>query len=243
MEDWTFQEHFDMEDRHWWFRSRRRVIWALVRRAQLPASPRILDAGCGTGRNLMELAELGPAEGVDISPHAVEFCQRRGLDGVQLAPLEDLPFEDGRFDLLVATDVIEHLPDDGPALAEMRRVATPGARLIITVPAYNWLWSQHDTSWHHYRRYTRPLLRKRVRMQGWEPIVGTYFYSSMLPPVAAVRTFQRFRTNGRAKSDLHLSPPALNSFLEMPVRGEAALIERGVSLPAGVSLGMVCRVR
>jgi SAM-dependent methyltransferase len=243
MEDWTFQEHYDMEDRHWWFRSRRRVIWALVRRARVAASPRILDAGCGTGRNLMELAELGPAEGVDISPHAVEFCQRRGLSGVKLAALEDLPFEDGRFDLLVATDVIEHLPDDGPALAELRRVATPGARLIITVPAYNWLWSQHDTSWHHYRRYTRPLLRKRVRMQGWEPVVGTYFYSSMLPPVAAVRTLQRYRSNGQAKSDLHLSPPALNRLLEMPVRGEAALIERGVSLPAGVSLGMVCRVR
>jgi SAM-dependent methyltransferase len=241
MEDWTYQEHYDMEDRHWWFRSRRRVLWALVDRAGLPASPRVLDAGCGTGRNLVEFARLGPAEGVDLSRQAVEFCQRRGLDGVRLAAIEDLPFEDGRFDLLLATDVIEHLPDDGPALAELRRVAAPDARLIVTVPAYNWLWSQHDASWHHYRRYTRPMLRDHVTAHGWEPTVSTYFYSTMLPPVAVVRTFQRFRSNGNGKSDLHLSPGALDRWLELPVRGEAELIRRGVSLPAGVSLGMVCR--
>ena len=243
MEEWTFQEHWDMEDRHWWFRSRRRVIWALVHRAEIPPSPRILDAGCGTGRNLAEFARLGPAEGVDISPQAVEFCQRRGLRGVRLAALEELPFEDGRFDLLLATDVIEHLPDEGPALAELRRVAAAGARLVITVPAYNWLWSKHDASWHHYRRYTRRLLRDRVRGHGWEPVVATYYYSAMLPPVALVRTLQRLRSNGTRKSDLHLSPRSLDRWLELPVRAEAALIRRGASLPAGVSLGMVCRIR
>jgi SAM-dependent methyltransferase len=243
MEDWTFQEHFDMEDRHWWFRSRRRVIWALIARAAVGPSPRILDAGCGTGRNLMDFQQLGPAEGVDLSPQAVEFCRRRGLHGVREGAIEELPFEDGRFDLIFATDVIEHLPDDGPALTELRRVAAPGARLIVTVPAYSWLWSQHDTSWHHYRRYTRPLLRERVSANGWEPTVASYFYSTMLAPVAIVRTLQRLRSNGNGKSDLHLSPGALDRWLELPVRGEAKLIERGASLPAGVSLGMVCTIR
>jgi SAM-dependent methyltransferase len=243
MEDWTYQEHYDMEDRHWWFRSRRRVIWALIRRAEPPASPRILDAGCGTGRNLMEFGDLGQAEGVDLSSQAVEFCRRRGLEGVQQAAIEQLPFDDGRFDLIFATDVIEHLPDDGPALSELRRVAAPGASLIITVPAYSWLWSQHDTSWHHYRRYTRRRLRDRVRAHGWEPTVASYFYSTLLPPVAVVRGLQRLRSNGNGKSDLHLSPGALDRWLELPVRGEAKLIEHGASLPAGVSLGMVCTVR
>jgi SAM-dependent methyltransferase len=241
VEGWTYQEHYDMEDRHWWFRSRRRVIWALIHRANLPAAPRILDAGCGTGRNLMDFQALGPADGVDLSREAIEFCQRRGLHGVREAPIEDLPYEDGRFDLIFATDVIEHLPDDGRALTELRRVAAPGASLIITVPAYSWLWSQHDTSWHHYRRYTRKLLSERVKAHGWEPVVTSYFYSTMLPPVAVVRTLQRFRSNGNGKSDLHLSPGALDRWLELPVRWEARLIERGASLPAGVSLGMVCR--
>jgi SAM-dependent methyltransferase len=243
MEDWTYQEHYDMEDRHWWFRSRRRVIWALVHRARPSPSPRILDAGCGTGRNLMDFRGLGPAEGVDRSRQAVEFCQRRGLDGVREAAIEELPFESGRFDLVFATDVLEHLPDDAAALAELRRVAARGGRLIITAPAYQWLWSRHDSSWHHYRRYTRQLLRERVNAHGWEPTVGTYFYSTMLPPVALVRTLQRFASNGNGKSDLHLSPGALDRWLELPVRGEAALIKRGISLPAGVSLGMICTAR
>jgi SAM-dependent methyltransferase len=232
-----------MEDRHWWFRSRRRVIWALLDRAEVGPSPRILDAGCGTGRNLAEFGRLGAAEGVDISAQAVEFCRQRGLPGVREAVIEDLPFEDARFDLIFATDVIEHLPEDLPALGELRRVATPEARLVVTVPAYNWLWSEHDRSYHHYRRYTRPVLRERMRAGGWEPTIDTYFYSSLLAPVAAVRLLQRLRTNGNGRPDLKKSPGALDRLLELPVRGEANLIRRGVSLPAGVSLGMVCRPR
>jgi SAM-dependent methyltransferase len=240
LEDWVYQEHYDLEDRHWWFRARRRVLWALVRRAQISPSPRILDAGCGTGRNLVEFGRLGPAEGVDLSAQAVEFCHRRGLLGVREAAVESLPFEDGRFDLIFATDVIEHIDDDAAALNELRRVAAPGARLIITVPAYNWLWSWHDTSWHHKRRYTKRLLRNRVSATGWEPRVETYFYATLLPPVALVRVLSRLRSDDNRKSDLHLSPGLLNRWLELPIHAEARLIERGVGLPAGVSLGMVC---
>jgi SAM-dependent methyltransferase len=191
---------------------------------------------------MVEFGGLGPVEGVDLSRHAVEFCQRRGLTGVREAAIEEMPFEDGRFDLVLATDVIEHLRDDGPALDELRRVTAPGGRIVITVPAYRWLWSRHDASWHHFRRYTRRGLTARVRAHGWQPTVGTYFYSTMLPPVAAVRMYQRLRANGNgdARSDLHLSPGALDRWLELPVRGEAELIERGLSLPAGVSVGMVC---
>ena len=203
----------------------------------------ILDAGCGTGRNLAEFSRLGPAEGVDLSAEAVEYCRRRGLDGVRQGVVEELPYEDGRFNLIFATDVIEHLPDDGRALAELKRVAAPDARLIVTVPAYKWLWSHHDDAYHHYRRYTRPLLRRRAIEQGWEPLMTTYFYSTLLAPVAAVRMLQRIGSNGNGKSDLEVSPSALNRWLELPVRGEANLIRRGVSLPAGVSLGMVCRLR
>ncbi len=232
-----------MEDRHWWFRSRRRVLWALVRRAGLGPDPRILDAGCGTGRNVVEFSRLGPTEGIDLSPQAVEFCHRRGLSGVRRAAIEELPYEDGRFDLVLATDVIEHIEDDGPPLRELRRVTGPGGRLLVTVPAYNWLWSRHDTSWQHFRRYTLRRLRARVTACGWEPVVETYFYATLLPPVAAVRTFQRLRGEpaGEPRSDLHLSPRVLDRVLELPVVAEARLIERGASLPAGVSLGMVCR--
>jgi SAM-dependent methyltransferase len=240
LDEWRYRELYEMEDHHWWFRGRRAVIWSLLRRAGLPPSPRILDAGCGTGRNLVEFGRLGEAEGVDASADAVAFCLRRGLHGVLRAPLHELPYEDGRFGLIIATDVIEHLDDDRGALAELRRVASTGARLVVTVPAYQWLWSEHDVSMHHCRRYTLRRLQSRVAEVGWRPIVRSYFFSVVLPVVAAVRTARRFAPARLRRSDLTLVPAALGRALELPVRAEAKLIERGVRLPAGVSVGMVC---
>ena len=201
MDEWRYRELYELEDRHWWFRSRRAVIWSMLRGAGLPRQPRILDAGCGTGRNLVEFGRLGAAEGVDFSQDAVDFCRRRGLPDVQRAALDRLPFQDGRFGLILATDVIEHLDDDRAALAELRRVAAGDARLVLTVPAYSWLWSEHDVSMHHRRRYTEPRLRERVAAAGWEPIVRSYFFSAILPAVAAVRLARRLLPgrNGRLR--------------------------------------------
>ena len=242
MEEWRYRELYELEDRHWWFRSRRRVVRALLQRAALGPSPRILDAGCGTGRNLVEYATLGEVEGVDFSAEAVEFCRLRGLGGVRQAALEQLPFESDRFDLIVATDVVEHLEDDRLALAELGRVAAPGGRLVLTVPAYTWLWSQHDESLHHKRRYTAGRMRTQLVAAGWTPSFVTYFFTALLPGVAAVRAFRRADRNGgaeTAESDCSLGSPGVGRLLELPSRGEAGLIARGVRLPAGVSLGVV----
>ncbi len=215
------------------------MIWALLKRAGVTSSPRILDAGCGTGRNLVEFGGLGEAEGVDFSSEAVDFCRRRGLAAVQRAPIEALPFEDGRFTLILATDVIEHLDDDLRALAELRRVAASGAHVVVTVPAYEWLWSQYDESMHHRRRYTARQLREQLDAAGWEPRFETYFYTAVLPVVAVVR-----KLRGRSSDDdLTLAPPVLNRLLELPTRGEARLVGRGHRLPAGVSVGMVCAAK
>jgi SAM-dependent methyltransferase len=241
LEEWRYRELYELEDRHWWFRSRRRVVRALLDQAELRPEPRILDAGCGTGRNIVEYATLGEVEGVDFSADAVEFCRLRGIQGVRQAPLEQLPFEADRFDLIVATDVIEHLDDDRLALAELGRVAAPGGCLVLTVPAYAWLWSRHDESLHHKRRYTAARMRAQLEAAGWQPRFATYFFTALLPGVAAVRAFRRADRNGSAngESDCSLTSPGVGRLLELPSRGEAKLIERGVSLPAGVSLGVV----
>jgi SAM-dependent methyltransferase len=239
VEDEIYQQLYDLEDGHWWFRGRRAVLWALLRRAGLPDGPRVLDAGCGTGRNLAEFGALGTAQGVDPSPQAIEFCRRRGLTGVTAAGIEALPFDDGAFDLILATDVLEHVEHDDLAAAELRRVAAPGAVLVVTVPAYRWLWSQHDDSHHHLRRYTARALRTRLAGAGWRPELLTYFNSVLLPPIALIRTIARRRAGGR--TDYQLTGGVVNRLLELPMRTEAALIARGVRFPAGVSIGMVCR--
>jgi SAM-dependent methyltransferase len=239
MREAAYREHYAVEDEHWWFRGRWAVIEALLSRTELPQRPRILDAGCGTGGNLQRYSRLGEAWGVDPSPEAVSFCQERGLNQVRQAGLESLPFEQGEFDLIAATDVVEHIEAEQEALRELWRVAAPGAAMLLTVPAYMWLWSQEDDNLHHKRRYTRPRLRRAVESCGWETQLSTYFNSILLPPIALAKRLPQ-RSDGR-KADLERTPSALNGPLSTPMRIEASLIRRGVRLPAGVSVGIVCR--
>jgi SAM-dependent methyltransferase len=233
---------YELEDHHWWFRGRRAVLWALIRRAGVRPSRRVLDAGCGTGRNLQDYRVLGPVRGIDPSPSAVEFCHLRGLREVTQAGLESMPFEGDSFDLIFATDVLEHVDDDLAGMRELRRVAARNALLVITVPAYMWLWGNHDEAFHHKRRYSRRVLAGRAATSGWEPVLSTYFNLALLAPIAVTRALRRSSADGR-RSELELTPPALDSALALPMRLEAALVGRGATLPAGVSIGMACRAR
>jgi SAM-dependent methyltransferase len=250
LEQQAYRQQFELEDEHWWFRGRRAVLWALLARAgvtgprrEVGGSLRVLDAGCGTGRNLLEFGVLGSAQGVEISSEAIEFCAARGIRGITQAPIERMPFDDCSFDLVLATDVIEHLDDDRAAVTELHRVAAPGARLLVTVPAYKWLWGPHDEIYHHQRRYTLLRLRAVLRASGWTPVVDSYFNSLLLAPVAVVRLAARVRpAAGDQRLDVDLTPRALNRVLVAPLELEATLIRRGLRFPAGVSIGIVCRV-
>lgn len=240
MEAVAYSEMYEQEDRHWWFRGRRDVIRALLSKGALLSRPRLLDAGCGTGRNLVEFGDPENASGVDPSPDAVEFCRQRGLQNVHCASLESLPFERGAFDLLLACDVLEHVADDSLALRELYRVADRGAYLIITVPAYQWMWSEHDVQLHHLRRYTLRALSRTVSDTGWSLVHTTYFNSLLLPFVAGARIVSRGATR-RGHTDLDRTPATVNGALALPFKLEAALVRRGARFPAGVSIGMLCR--
>lgn len=239
MRDGAYREHYEVEDRHWWFRGRWAVVEALLSRTELPTRPRILDAGCGTGGNLQRYSEMGDATGVDPSPDAVRFCHERGFSSVREAGLESLPIADDSFDLVAATDVVEHVAAEDRALRELRRVTAPGGVMLLTVPAYTWLWTEEDENLHHKRRYTKARLRQSVEQAGWTTRTTTYFNTILLPPIALARALPR--RGGGDGSDLERTPATLDGPLSLPMRLEARLIRAGVSLPAGVSLGIVCR--
>ncbi|MEA2428367.1 MAG: hypothetical protein QOF37_1995 [Thermoleophilaceae bacterium] len=240
-----FQTMLAMDDRHWWYRGRRRIVRAVLDGAELPHGARILDAGSGSGRTLDELARYGAVAGIELNPLGVEAAHERGHLDVQQAPVEQIPHPDASFDLVTCLDVIEHTPDDVASLRELRRVTRPGGALLVTVPAYPRLWSQHDEVNRHYRRYTRRMLRRAAEAAGWRVERMTGFNAAYLLPAAAVRLARRGSQDGAAdsgSSELSLTPPALDAVLELPLRAEAALIAHGVSLPAGLSLLALLRL-
>jgi SAM-dependent methyltransferase len=239
MREAELQAMLAADERHWWYRGRRRVLAAVLDRLELPQGCAVLDAGCGSGRTMDDLARFGPVAGFDFSPLAVESARARGHRDVQRGRLEEIPHADHSFDLITCLDVVEHTTDDVRSLSELRRVARPGAVLVATVPAYQALWSDHDVANEHVRRYRWGGLRGASVAAGWEPVRFTYFNSMLLPPAAAVRLAQRLRRRPRVappRSQLHLTPSSLDPVLELPMRAEAWLIRRGVRLPAGLSL-------
>jgi SAM-dependent methyltransferase len=239
--NYELQTH-QAEDRHWWYRGRRVVIESVVAGLGLPAHARILDAGCGSGRNMIELARHGSVTGVELSDTSVALARGRDCGEVVAGSVLDMPFADDSFDLAVSLDVIEHLEDDLGALRELRRTVAPGGALVVTVPAYQWLWSGHDVINHHHRRYTRSGLQCVAERAGWRQVRTTYFNSLLLPLAIALRVLDRVNTKTTESSlDLWVPPEPLNRLLERPLALEAGAIARGGRIPAGLSLLSVFR--
>jgi SAM-dependent methyltransferase len=239
--DYERQTH-QAEDRHWWYRGRRTVLHGVIGGLGLPAGARILDAGCGSGRNMVELARYGAVTGIELSRTSVALARERGVGEVLEGSVLEMPLADDSFDLVASLDVIEHLEDDLGALREFRRAVAPGGALLVTVPAYQWLWSGPDVITHHHRRYTRRSLRAVAERAGWRQVRTTYFNSLLLPVAIMLRVLDRLNTKTTESSlDLWVPPQPLNWLLERPLAFEAALIRRGGRIPAGLSLLAVFR--
>ncbi len=231
-----------MEDVHWWFVGRRRILLQVLDRYVGEGSPnrRILDVGCGTGTMLSYLAAYGKAQGVDIDEEAIGYCRERGLTDVRLGAAETLPFEDGSFDLVTALDVVEHLDEDVAALREIRRVLRPGGMLLLTVPAHPFLWGDQDEVNLHKRRYVAPQVRERLTGTGFKVLRVTYINAFMFPPIAAVRMLRRLehrlRPRTTAQSDFRYPAPRPVNFVLGWIFGVEAPIVRRVDIPFGVSI-------
>jgi SAM-dependent methyltransferase len=248
MDPLVMQAMLSADERHWWYRGRRRVIRAELERLALPSGARILDAGCGSGRTMQLLSAYGIVSGIELSESAAEVARARGVGDVVIGRLEELPWPEDRFDLITCLDVIEHTPDDRATLAELRRVCRPGGHLLVTVPAYPRLWSVHDEANHHYRRYSRAALRGAALEAGWALERMSSFNSMLLAPAAAVRLSRRRRArtlNGTAtevyRDELSIGPSWLNGALEWPLALEARWLGRGGTLALGLSLIAILR--
>src|SRR5678815_84615 len=233
---------YQVEERHWWYVGRRRIIRSLVEKICSTlgnSNPRILDVGCGTGANLKMLAEHGRAEGVDISQQAVDFCHERGLGSVKLGAAEDLPYENDSFDLVTSLDVVEHLDDDVAGLREMRRVLRPDGRLLLFVPAFMFLWGVQDDVSNHRRRYTLPSLLKAVEAAGFSVEWSSYANISFFLPVLLVRSVMRW-LGLRADTEYGINISLMNGPFSRLFAAERFILKGG-KLPFGVSAVRIAR--
>ena len=240
-----YERMYRFEDTYWWFVARRRLIASLLD-AHYPRDGRLrlLDIGCGTGAMLDVLAPFGDVVGADFAPEALQFCRARGAEQGRTYPLtradvRRLPFAGDSFDAVTAMDVIEHIDDDKAASAEIFRVLKPGGRLFVTVPAYQFLWSEHDEALHHHRRYTAPHLKDVFQRVGFSVPKVSYTVSSLLPPIAAYRLVSNLlpgrQKNGEKKADLVQVSPRVNAALESLCAWETRLVGR-TNLPFGVTV-------
>lgn len=240
MNDADFRLMDSIEEDHWWFVGKR-----LILRAVLDArtdGARILDLGCGTGGVLRDRGERDRCFGVDRSRLALRMCARRGLDALACGDLDRIPLKQGSFGTVLTLDVIEHLDDDVAFLRAAAELCTPDGRLVISVPAFQLLWSKHDEAFEHRRRYSARTLRAAVERAGL--VVERMTYTNMLVfPVAAVWRILSYRLGlGKyaPENDFWPVPGWLNALLTLQYRFEAWLLRR-VDLPVGVSVLCVAR--
>jgi SAM-dependent methyltransferase len=203
-----------IEADHWWFAGRRLLFSDLIKRFGLAPNAEILDVGTSTGSNLRLLRDLGfdHVIGIDQSPEAIRFCAEKGLGLVRRGDIRALEFPDRRFDLVLATDIIEHVDDDLGALRELRRVLKPGGYLLLTVPAFRLLWGVQDEVSHHKRRYSLRNLLSTLRVAELSPREHFYFNYLLFPLILAARRLMRiFRI--RVESEGKINARWLNRVL------------------------------
>lgn len=213
----TYAAEAAVEADHWWFVGRRALFSQIIETFNLPQDAAVLDIGTSTGTNLRMLRNLGFTEvtGLDRSPEAIRFCSAKGLGEVLLGDICDLPFRDATFNLVLATDIVEHVDDDLQAMKEIRRVLKANGRLLLTVPTFPLLWGLQDDVSQHRRRYKMKELLAKLRAAGLRPLQHFHFNYLLFFPILVARRLIRL-SHIRMASENNLNPGWLNSLL-LPV--------------------------
>jgi 2-polyprenyl-3-methyl-5-hydroxy-6-metoxy-1,4-benzoquinol methylase len=235
---------FELEENYWWYVARRRIILSQVGQIlssnNLASKPRILEYGCGTGKTLSCLSNRADVYGMDISPQALDYCRQRELHNLKLIDLSqnidsDNPFSDP-YDIILMLDVLEHIEDQKALLQNIKQWLKPGGVMLLTVPAYNFLWSGEDYVSNHLRRYTKSTLANVMQESGLHIERISYFNCFLLPLQAGTILLNRFfRPQTMQQTNLHTLSPGINTMLTSIMSAEIPLIKI-VNLPFGGSI-------
>lgn len=227
---------YKLEGYHWWFYSKRELLGYLLKNLDMKFES-ILDAGCGTGQNLLFLKKFCPCYGCDIVKQALEFCRSNGLKNLVRCDVGNMSFRDEKFDIITSLDVLEHIEDPEKVLVEFKRILKRNGKAIITVPAFKFLWSQHDEALSHLRRYEKQDLIELVTEAGFGIEKIGYFYFTSFFAVTPWRIIRRlFVKKGRCKNDATTLPPKFfNEIIKWIFKVEVKILSV-FPLPLGTTL-------
>lgn len=242
MEEQEYSTMFELENDYWWFVARRRLVQEIVKKeaAQFD-DPKIFDVGCGTGANLAAFSEYGKSFGIDMATSAIKFCRSRGLTNLVISKVESLAYLSESFSIITALDVLEHIDDDIAAMKELYRVCKVGGTLLVTVPAYGFLWSEHDEALHHRRRYAAYELRNKLSLAGFNVERCTYFITFFFFPILIIRILQSIFKNSTHPKTSHIQLPKLINQLLIAVLAFEQWLLHFINLPFGVSIVCIAR--
>ncbi|MBU2604943.1 MAG: class I SAM-dependent methyltransferase [Alphaproteobacteria bacterium] len=241
MDEAAYAAEAKIEATHWWFVERRRLFSQLIRQANIPADAAVVDIGTGTGANLRLLKEMGFSRvtGIDASPEAARWCAEKGLGEVKAGDIRALPLADNSVDLIMATDVVEHVDEDDAALREISRVLRPDGLALITVPAFPSLWGLQDIKSHHYRRYRMDPFLRLLERTGLKVEKRFHFNFLLFVPIFLARQVLRV-----GKIDLNseneVNSPLLNRILRGVFRLDVTTAPY-IRPPFGVSILVLAR--
>lgn len=246
MHDNLYTEMAALEDRFWWFVAKRRILLNLIGR-YAPARAAgdrglAIDLGCGSGGLLRRLKETHPTLGVEMSEHAREICASFGLDVRPGWLPDEIPAEHGSADVIVLSDVLEHVEKDAETVRAAARILRPGGILVCTVPAHPWMWTKRDEHHNHFRRYTRGQYRALFAIPELRPVVESYYNTWLFPPMVGARLVSKVLGRDAEAGDIRVPAAPVNALMRAVFESEKHLLGR-VRLPIGASLISVHRRR
>lgn len=239
MDESLLQQYPEVERDHFWWVSRREFVRSLIRGAELGREPRVLDVGCGSGVLARELKTFGAnVAAIDVAAHAE--WDSAVTDGVHFREGDylEVSSELGSHDCVLALDVMEHIEDESGFVSAIERNVRPGGLIILTVPAYQWMWSRHDDINHHFRRYTRQTLGDALEGRGLRVVRCGYIFFGLIAPKLVAKGLEGFRSSDRVP----VPPETINRAATTYFLWELTLARsRRDFLPAGTSVVAVCR--
>jgi SAM-dependent methyltransferase len=237
----AYEVEAEIEGTHWWFAGRRRLFAAEIERLGMDRDAMVLDIGTSTGTNLRMLRGLGygNVQGLDVSDEAIRYCVEKGFNTVRRGDLCDMPFASNAFDLVLATDVVEHVDDDAQAMTEIARILKPGGAALITVPTFRCLWGLQDEIAQHKRRYRKGELLALVTRSGMQIERQYHFnYLLFLPIWLGRRLIQWLGIP--LKSEAEVNSPVVNRLLSLVFAADTTTAP-ALHPPFGVSVLVLAR--